>query len=182
MVLIWILFFIESQCSDLPKLVPVLFLMILNKSSNKKAPKALKRIAPPDTPNNSLFASTSREGSTIPTMIVCSGNLARTSFTNSTKCSEYPLATSRQINLTCGTASSMLLIFSRSFSPLPELTATCCTKINQEVQDMNSKEHSEVRPCLHPFTYSGDSTMTFEVYPDQIYTQWTCSRNTQSRR
>lgn len=60
--------------------------------------------------------------------MVCSGNLARTSFTNSTKCSEYPLATSRQINLTCGTASRMLLIFSRSFFPLPELTAICCTK------------------------------------------------------
>lgn len=61
--------------------------------------------------------------------MVCSGNLDRTSFTNSTKCSEYPLATSRQMNFTCGTASKMRLIFSRSFCPLPELTATCYGKV-----------------------------------------------------
>lgn len=38
------IFYSGSQFSDLPWLLPVSFLMILNRSSNKKAPKALKKI------------------------------------------------------------------------------------------------------------------------------------------
>lgn len=59
------------------------------------------------------------------TIMVWSGNFPRTVLTNSTKCSEYPLATSRQMYLMSGMASRMLHSFSRSACPLPELAATC---------------------------------------------------------
>lgn len=59
------------------------------------------------------------------TMMVWLGNFPRTVLTNSTKCSEYPLATSRQMYLISGIASRMLHSLSRSACPLPELAATC---------------------------------------------------------
>ena len=54
---------------------------------------------------------------------MCSGNFARTSFTNSTKCSEYPLATSRQ----------MAVIFSTSFVAIPQLAITYCSNKDKQI-------------------------------------------------
>ena len=59
------------------------------------------------------------------TMIVREGNLDRTCFTNSTKCSEYPLATSKQIYWTSGMDEITPSSLSRSPLFNPALTATC---------------------------------------------------------
>ena len=111
-------------------------------------------------------------------MMVCSGNLDRTSFTNSTKCSEYPLATSRQINLTCGTASRMLLIFSRSFVLLPELTATCYTEQTKRCKTGTVSGVQRSDPAsIHP-PVLGTVPCPSEVHPDHTHSgpaQETCN-------
>ncbi len=66
-------------------------------------------------------------------MIVWLGNSCRTSFTNSTKCSEYPFATSTQMYDSWGTAWRMPFSFSRSPFARPTLAATCCEMGNNNV-------------------------------------------------
>lgn len=65
------------------------------------------------------------------TMIVWDGNLCLTRLTNSTKCSEYPLATSRHMNSIAGTAPITSVIFVKSASPVPELIAMFYNKSTQ---------------------------------------------------
>ena len=62
------------------------------------------------------------------TMMVCSGKRFRTSFTNSTKCSEQPLATSRHTYFTWGIAFRICSSCSKSEEPVPELAARCCER------------------------------------------------------
>lgn len=98
------------------------------------------------------------------TMMVWLGNFPRTVLTNSTKCSEYPLATSRQMYLISGMASRMLHSFSRSACPLPELAATCwgwekrcCISSHHETLCMDHYNHYKGTAAFSSFNSSPGS-------------------------
>lgn len=57
------------------------------------------------------------------TIIVCVGNAALTFLTKSTKCWEYPFATSKQINVIPGTPCRTSESLSKSLCAIPALAA-----------------------------------------------------------
>lgn len=76
------------------------------------------------------------------TMMVCEGNFCLTSLTKCTKCSEYPFATSTQTYCIWGTAAKIAASLSKSFSPVPVLTATLW---RQTERDTDRKRESDLQ-------------------------------------
>ena len=99
-----------------------------------------------------INSSTISAVTTFPAIIVLSGHCLRARLTNSTKNSEYPFATSTQIYLMDELKAKICLVFSKSTSLVPVLTAIFCSywvnkwvkinttpKVNQPIRRLTSK-------------------------------------------